>query len=219
MSYAYLFKYIVVGETSVGKSCLVMQFINGRFLTESQPTIGVDFGMRINKRPQLGVDNAVKLHIWDTGGMCVYRSLTRSYYRGAAGVLLVYDITSRETFNALNKWIEDVRTLAADRTVVTLVGNKCDLAHRRQVTFAEGEEFANKHGFSFFETSAKNAIRTEEPFFSMTDKIVEYIQQGTIDVNDPSNGVRTGALYLELQNPPPRSSSNCFQCKGQCLSL
>ncbi|KAE8656498.1 putative galacturonosyltransferase 3 [Hibiscus syriacus] len=127
MSYAYLFKYIIIGDTGVGKSCLLLQFTDKRFQPVHDLTIGVEFGARM-----ITIDNKpIKLQIWDTAGQESFRSITRSYYRGAAGALLVYDITRRETFNHLASWLEDARQHANANMTIMLIGNKSDLAHRR----------------------------------------------------------------------------------------
>ncbi|KAL0306042.1 UNVERIFIED_CONTAM: Ras-related protein RABB1c [Sesamum radiatum] len=118
------------------------------------------------------IDNKpIKLQIWDTAGQESFRSITRSYYRGAAGALLVYDITRstfllvrRETFNHLASWLEDARQHANPNMTIMLIGNKCDLAHRRAVSTEEGEQFAKEHGLIFMEASAKTAQNVEESY-------------------------------------------------------
>merc|ERR1712093_504912 len=153
MSYAYLFKYIIIGDTGVGKSCLLLQFTDRRFQPIHDLTIGVEFGARM-----ITIDKKqIKLQIWDTAGQESFRSITRSYYRGAAGALLVYDITRRETFNHLANWLEDARQHANPNMTIMLIGNKSDLTHRRAVSREEGEAFAEKYGLVFMETSAKIA--------------------------------------------------------------
>merc|ERR1711881_293348 len=119
-SYDYLFKFLVIGSAGTGKSCILHQFIEGRFKPDSSHTIGVEFGSKII---QCG-GKTVKLQIWDTAGQERFRSVTRSYYRGAAGALLVYDVTSRETFNCLTNWLTDARTLASPNISIIAVGNK-----------------------------------------------------------------------------------------------
>ncbi|XP_044841116.1 ras-related protein Rab-2B isoform X3 [Mauremys mutica] len=120
MSYAYLFKYIIIGDTGVGKSCLLLQFTDKRFQPVHDLTIGVEFGARM-----INIDSKqIKLQIWDTAGQESFRSITRSYYRGAAGALLVYDITRRETFNHLTSWLEDARQHSSSNMVIMLIGNK-----------------------------------------------------------------------------------------------
>jgi len=136
MSYAYLFKYIIIGDTGVGKSCLLLQFTDKRFQQVHDLTIGVEFGARM-----ITIDGKqIKLQIWDTAGQESFRSITRSYYRGAAGALLVYDITRRDTFNHLTSWLDDARQHANSNMTIMLIGNKCDLEQRRAVTFEEGQQ-------------------------------------------------------------------------------
>merc|ERR1711998_623782 len=160
MSYAYLFKYIIIGDTGVGKSCLLLQFTDKRFQQVHDPTIGVEFGARM-----ITIDGKqIKLQIWDTAGQESFRSITRSYYRGAAGALLVYDITRRDTFNHLTTWLDDARQHSSSNMVIMLIGNKSDLTHRRAVSTEEGEAFAEKNGLTFLETSAKTAENVEAAF-------------------------------------------------------
>merc|ERR1712232_1369932 len=117
LPYKYLFKYIIVGDTAVGKSCLLLQFTDKRFQPVHDLTIGVEFGSRT-----LTIDGSqVKLQIWDTAGQEKFRSITRSYYRGAAGALLVYDITRRETFESLGAWLEDCRKFSNSNIVIMLI--------------------------------------------------------------------------------------------------
>jgi len=127
LPYKYLFKYIIVGDTAVGKSCLLLQFTDKRFQPVHDLTIGVEFGSRT-----VTIDgNQIKLQIWDTAGQEKFRSITRSYYRGTTGALLVYDITRRETFDHLTEWLEDCRKYSNPNMVVMLIGNKCDLEEKK----------------------------------------------------------------------------------------
>ncbi|XP_019167711.1 PREDICTED: ras-related protein RABB1b-like [Ipomoea nil] len=181
MSYDYLFKYIIIGDTGVGKSCLPLQFTDKRFQPIHDVTIGVEFGARM-----VTIDGRlIKLHIWDTAGQETFRSITRSYYRGAAGALLVYDITRRETFNHLASWLEDARQHANANMTIMLVGNKSDLAdHRRAVSKEEGEQFAKENGLLFLEASAKTAQNVEEAFIRTASKVLQKIQEGVFDVSN-----------------------------------
>jgi Ras-related protein Rab-2A len=168
MSYAYLFKYIIIGDT------------DKRFQPVHDLTIGVEFGARM-----ITIDNKpIKLQIWDTAGQESFRSITRSYYRGAAGALLVYDITRRETFNHLASWLEDARQHANSNMTIMLIGNKCDLAHRRAVSIEEGEQFAKENGLVFMETSAKTAHNVENVFINTAAKIHHKIEEGIFDVSN-----------------------------------
>eukprot|EP00210_Caulerpa_lentillifera_P006834 g6533.t1 len=134
----------------------------------------------------------IKLQIWDTAGQESFRSITRSYYRGAAGALLVYDITRRETFKHLASWLEDARQHANPNMTIMLIGNKCDLANRRAVSTEEGEQFARENGLVFLETSAKTAHNVEEAFINTARKIYEKIEQGVFDVSNESYGIKVG---------------------------
>merc|ERR1711967_65118 len=188
MSYSYLFKYIIIGDTGVGKSCLLLQFTDKRFQQVHDLTIGVEFGARM-----ITIDKKqIKLQIWDTAGQESFRSITRSYYRGAAGALLVYDITRRETFNHLARWLEEARQNSNQNMVIMLIGNKSDLEHRRAVSTKEGEQFAEENGLIFLETSAKTAANVEQAFVKTAEKIYENILSGVYDVTNEAHGIKLG---------------------------
>jgi len=190
MSYNYLFKYIIIGDTGVGKSCLLLQFTDKRFQPVHDLTIGVEFGARM-----VTIDGKqIKLQIWDTAGQESFRSITRSYYRGAAGALLCYDITRRETFNHLTCWLEDARQHSNSNMTIMLIGNKSDLEHKRAVSTEEGEQFAKENGLIFIETSAKTAANVEEAFINTAKKIYEKIQKGVFDVSNESYGIKLGPM-------------------------
>lgn len=214
MSYAYLFKYIIIGDTGVGKSCLLMQFMDKRFKKIHDLTIGVEFGARM-----INIDNKqVKLQIWDTAGQESFRSITRSYYRGAAGALLVYDITRRETFNHLSRWLEEARQNSSSNMTIMLVGNKSDLEEKnmRAVSYKEGEAFAEEHGLIFMETSAKTAAFVEAAFIKTAEKIYENILSGVYDVNNEAHGIKVGVESgggnVRVGGGPGKASS------GKCCS-
>ncbi|EFC40367.1 rab family small GTPase [Naegleria gruberi] len=210
MSYSYLFKYIIIGDTGVGKSCLLLQFTDKRFQPVHDLTIGVEFGARM-----INIDGKqVKLQIWDTAGQESFRSITRSYYRGAAGALLVYDITRRETFHHLTTWLEDARRHSNSTMTIMLVGNKCDLDSRRAVSYEEGKKFAQQHDLIFLETSAKNDENVEEAFNYTARIINEKIEKGIIDVTNEMNGVKVGNAPTATTNLLEKPTTS--EPKGKC---
>mmetsp|Transcript_21977 Transcript_21977/g.24332 ORF Transcript_21977/g.24332 Transcript_21977/m.24332 type:complete len:210 (+) Transcript_21977:115-744(+) len=160
MSYAYLFKYIIIGDTGVGKSCLLLQFTDKRFQPVHDLTIGVEFGARMVNLQ----DKLVKLQIWDTAGQERYRAITSAYYRGAVGALLVYDISKHATFENVERWLKELRDHAEPNIVVMLVGNKSDLRHLRNVETDEAMAFSEQHNLAFIETSALDSSGVDTAF-------------------------------------------------------
>ena len=205
----YLFKFIIVGDEGVGKTCLLLQFTDKRFQPVHDLTIGVEFGARM-----INIDSRqIKLQIWDTAGQESFRSITRSYYRGAAGALLVYDITRRETFNHLTRWLEEARANASSNMVIMLIGNKLDLEHRRAVSFEEGRRFAEENDLIFLECSAKTAKNVEEAFCATASSIYENIKSGVYDVTNEAHGIKVGMAAASpsygLGQPPAGSKGGC----------
>eukprot|EP00397_Hematodinium_sp_SG-2012_P044791 GEMP01050104.1.p1 GENE.GEMP01050104.1~~GEMP01050104.1.p1 ORF type:complete len:213 (+),score=31.70 GEMP01050104.1:67-705(+) len=201
--YDYLFKFIIIGDSGAGKSCLLHQFIENRFKKGTSHTIGVEFGSKII---QVGGRN-IKLQIWDTAGQERYRSVTRSYYRGAAGAIIAYDITHRDSYNHVVHWLADARTLArADISIIT-VGNKCDLKERRTVTYLEASRSAQENDVLFLETSALTGEGVEEIFVKVAKMILCKIEEGLIDPNTMVSGIHTGRQMQQLQDAG--NSPNC----------
>ncbi|CAG9328867.1 unnamed protein product [Blepharisma stoltei] len=205
MSYSYLFKYIIIGDTGVGKSCLLLQFTDKRFRHDHDLTIGVEFGSRMIRVD----DKDIKLQIWDTAGQESFRSITRSYYRGAAGALLVYDITRRDSFMHLGNWLQDARENGNSDMLITLVGNKTDLESRRTVSFEEGQRFARENNLMFLETSAKTANNVESAFLDTANAIYGKVKEGSIDITSETCGVRMGTTALSAAQQKPKERGGC----------
>jgi len=185
MSYSYLFKIIIIGDTGVGKSCLLLNFIDKRFREEHDLTIGVEFGTKI-------IDaggQKVKLQIWDTAGSESFRSITRSYYRGAAAALLVYDSTRRESFVNIMEWLNEARYNGNPDMSISLVGNKIDLQEEKVIGTEEAQAFARDNGLLFTETSAKTGAGVWEAFQLTAKDLCKRIEEGNIDVNNQAYGV------------------------------
>ena len=167
----------------MGKSCILLQFTDNKFRYQHELTIGVEFGAKtidINGK-------SIKIQIWDTAGQEAFQAITRTYYKGAIGALLVYDITRRETFTHVTKWLDDVRTNSSKNVTVILIGNKKDLEDKRQVSYEEGEAFAKENGLMFLETSAKTAYNVVEAFNLSAQCILNNIERTGIDPTISSN--------------------------------
>ncbi|KAF5350066.1 hypothetical protein D9756_009070 [Leucocoprinus leucothites] len=164
-------KLLLIGNSSVGKSSLLLRFSDEQWLPEdeSSATIGVDF--RVHKMEVKG--KRVKLSIWDTAGQERFRTITSSYYRGAQGIILVYDVSNRETFDALPRWYSELETYVSSSVVKILVGNKVDKEFSRQVTVGEGQQFAERMNSLFIEASAKTAVGVTEVFTEVVERIMD----------------------------------------------
>ncbi|KAL5282289.1 RAB14 family protein [Megaselia abdita] len=208
-NYNFIFKFIIIGDMGVGKSCLLHQFTEKKFMANCPHTIGVEFGTRIVEV----ADKKVKLQIWDTAGQERFRAVTRSYYRGAAGTLMVYDTTRRSTFNHLSSWLTDTRNLTNPSTVIIMCGNKSDLETMREVTYDEAKQFADDNGLYFFETSAMSGQNVEEAFIETARIIYQNIQEGRLDLNASESGVqrRTNVLSGPINGKNTDMKENC-QC-------
>jgi Ras-related protein Rab-18 len=170
--YDHLFKLLMIGDAAVGKSSMLIRFTDDAFDEHIQSTIGVDFKVK-----QLELNNKrIKLTVWDTAGQERFRTLTSSYYRGAQGVVMVYDVTRRDSFDNLDHWLKEIKLYSPNNgegVVKLLVGNKIDLADARQVDRNEAEEWARNHGMLFLEASAKTKTGVQESFMEVVHKILE----------------------------------------------
>jgi len=176
--YDHLFKLLMIGDAAVGKSSLLIRFTDDAFDEHIQSTIGVDFKVK-----HLELNNKrIKLTVWDTAGQERFRTLTSSYYRGAQGVVMVYDVTRRDSFDNLDHWLKEVKLYSPNNgegVVKLLVGNKIDLSegsngeYNRQVDRHEAEEWARNQGMLFLEASAKTKTGVQESFMEVVNKILE----------------------------------------------
>ncbi|TXG58568.1 hypothetical protein EZV62_016397 [Acer yangbiense] len=214
--YDYLIKLLLIGDSGVGKSCLLLRFSDGSFTTSFITTIGIDFKIRT-----IELDGKrIKLQIWDTAGQERFRTITtvvspvknmiriaeyviwflrslvkcfNAYYRGAMGILLVYDVTDESSFNNIRNWIRNIEQHASDNVNKILVGNKADMDEsKRAVPTSKGQALADEYGIKFFETSAKTNLNVEEVFFSIARDIKQRLadtdsraEPQTIKINQP----------------------------------
>lgn len=196
--YDYLFKLLLIGDSSVGKSCLLLRFADDSYVDSYISTIGVDFKIRTVEMD----GKTVKLQIWDTAGQERFRTITSSYYRGAHGIIIVYDVTEMESFNNVKQWLNEIDRYANESVCKLLVGNKCDLVENKVVDTQMGQALADELGIPFLETSAKDAINVEKAFLTMAAEIKKKVG------NQPTANKSTGTVPLKGQ-PIEQSSSSC----------
>lgn len=165
--YDYLFKLLLIGDSGVGKSCLLLRFADDTYTESYISTIGVDFKIRT-----IDLDGkTIKLQIWDTAGQERFRTITSSYYRGAHGIIIVYDVTDQESFDNVKQWLNEIDRYASEKVNKLLVGNKSDLTAKKVVSYEAAKEFADSVGMELLETSAKNATNVEKAFLAMAQQI------------------------------------------------
>ena len=195
VNFDYLLKYIIIGDAAVGKSNLLLRYVHGQFKPEYQLTIGVEFGAK-----NINISSKVfRIQIWDTAGQENFRSITRAYYKSSVCALVVYDISSRDSFNNVTSWIEDCKNQSPKTIFMVLVGNKCDLEDKRQVSYEEGKELADKNELLFFESSAKDGINVDEIFENSAKEIAKKIEQGYYDLETDSCGIKKGINRSNVQ--------------------
>ncbi|GAA5988974.1 hypothetical protein JCM5350_001734 [Sporobolomyces pararoseus] len=224
--YDYLLKFILIGDSGVGKSCLMYHFLNDGYRDPSPHTIGVEFASTLMRLPSSSPSGSVagariansktlKVQVWDTAGQERFRSVTRNYYRGAAGAVIVYDITSRRSFENLSSWLSDARALASPDLEVVIVGNKSDRPDEdRQVPFLEASRWAQDHGALFVEASSKTGENVEQPFLLLARSLLLAIESGQIEPDAAGSGVSYGSR--ELRRVSSWNSGGDSEKKGKC---
>ncbi|XP_036448553.1 ras-related protein Rab-15-like isoform X1 [Colossoma macropomum] len=167
--YDVLYRLLLLGDSGVGKTCLLCRFTDNEFLSQHVSTIGVDFKMKT-----LEIDGIkVRIQIWDTAGQERYQTITKQYYRRAQGIFLVYDITSTLSFQNVVKWASDMEEYAPQTVQKILIGNKSDEEHRRQVATEQGSKLAKCYGMDFLETSARTNYNIKESFTRLTELVLK----------------------------------------------
>ncbi|KAI9488269.1 GTP-binding protein ypt1 [Zychaea mexicana] len=183
--YDYLFKLLLIGDSGVGKSCLLLRFADDTYTESYISTIGVDFKIRTVELE----GRTVKLQIWDTAGQERFRTITSSYYRGAHGIIVVYDVTDQDSFNNLQMWLKEIERYAAEGVSKLVVGNKNDLTDKKVVDTTAVKEFSESTSIPFLETSAKDSTNVEQAFLTMAKQIKDRMGSATIN-NNPQQTVR-----------------------------
>jgi len=182
-NYEIMFKVVLVGDSFVGKTNIMSKYLKNEFHEDSKATVGVEFGSK-----QFNIEgHSIKAQIWDTAGQERYKAITSAYYKGAKGAFIVYDITRKNSFDSIDKWISDVTAVADKKISIVLIGNKSDLEDQRQVTKEQGEDKANKLEVAFLETSAFSGENLEKAFELMMKEVYkkcheEMLGDGDVDI-------------------------------------
>jgi small GTP-binding protein len=187
-------KVLIIGNSGVGKSSILLRFADGTFNVNYTATIGIDFKIK-----NIVVNNKdYKLQIWDSAGQERFKTLTINYFRGAMGIILVYDVTRRETFDAVEGWMEDIHAHCDQPTPVVLVGNKCDMLADSVISRTEGKELAEKYDVFFFDCSSKNGINVDDIFNCIAKEIVR-VRGNALNLKVSSESSETTKL-VELKD-------------------
>ena len=194
MSEDCVYKVLLLGDSTVGKTCFLMKYTDKSFQEVHMSTIGLDYRL---KTMTLKNGKNIKLQIWDTAGQDRFRAITKNYYKGANGIILIYDVTSIQTYENVKNWITQIREEASKNVVIYIAGNKIDMEEERKVTTEEGQKLADEYGFPFIETSAKSGINIDETFSDLVEKIDSVYSKletntGGNKVNKVFNGKKKG---------------------------
>lgn len=207
----YVFKTVLIGDSAVGKSQLLSRFARNEFSMDSKSTIGVEFQTRT-----VEIDHkTVKAQIWDTAGQERYRAVTSAYYRGAVGAMLVYDISKRQSFDHIARWLEELRGHGDKNLVIMLVGNKSDLETLREVSTEDAKDFAQRENLFFMEASALEATNVEPAFLTVLTEIYRVVSKKTLVANEAESGGNESLLKgtkIAITGPEPAPAASNFSC-------
>ncbi|CAI8032811.1 Ras-related protein Rab-8A [Geodia barretti] len=180
-TYDFLFKLLLIGDSGVGKTCILVRFSEDAFNSTFISTIGIDFKIRT-----VEIDGKkIKLQIWDTAGQERFRTITTAYYRGAMGIMLVYDVTSEKSFDNIRNWIRNIEENASSDVDKMILGNKCDLSESRVISTERGKLLADEHGVKFMETSAKSGFHVETAFLMLASDIKNKMDRKNVITHPP----------------------------------
>ena len=201
--YEMMAKVILIGDSSVGKTNIMSKYLKNQFNENSKATVGVEFGSKLFK---LNGHN-IKAQIWDTAGQEKYKAITGAYYKGSKGAFVVYDITRKETFESVDKWINDLKSSGDPKLIIIIIGNKCDLEEKREILKEQGEEKAKSFGCAFLETSALSGDNIEKGFEMMISEIFK--KYGNDSYEDDELGSVEKGEDIKLDKKENQKKSCC----------
>ena len=194
-NYDHIFKVLLLGNSDVGKSSLLLRFVDSVWNDAFVPTIGVDFKVKT-----LDIKNQkVKMQIWDTAGQERFRTVVSTYFRGAHGILLLYDVTNKDSFKNLESWLIEIEKNAKEKVLKILIGNKCDLTEDREISEEEGKAFALRNGMEFMETSAKMNTNVSEAFETLAKLMIEFNNTNKTQRNEGKNLKASSGMDLKTK--------------------
>ena len=188
LNFHYLLKFVIIGDSGVGKSNILLRYIYNSFSDEFKTTVGVEFGAK-----NIEINNKIyRVQLWDTAGQENFRSIARAYYKNSVCACVVYDISSHESFENVQVWIDDCTKQTSKSVLLVLIGNKSDLTDQREVSYEEGAAFAKSHKMFFLEASAKTGNNVAEIFEKSVKQIDKNIKENKYDLENDSCGIRVG---------------------------
>ncbi len=210
--YSMIFKMILIGDSGVGKTNILNRYVNDTFSETTKSTVGVELGTKVEEYN----NTKIKVQIWDTAGQERYKSITKTYYKGAKGAFIVYDITNKDTFKNVDKWIQDLREFGEDDAAILIVGNKSDLEEKREVTTEEVKKKAEIYKMAYCETSALKSKNIDYAFQTLIKLVAEKMEKNKNEENkygNQSNVISTG-VSLETKiiaedNRPKNKNGYC----------
>ena len=205
--YEMMIKVILIGDSGVGKTNIMSKFLKNQFLEDSKATVGVEFGSKLF----IQQGHKIKAQIWDTAGQEKYKAITSAYYKGSKGALVIYDITQKETFANIEKWVNDLKCKGDPKITIIIIGNKNDLEEKRQISKEQGEEKAKSFGCAFLETSAFSGDNIEKAFEMMVKEIYDKFTSdiGGDDEEELDSNEKGEDLKLEKVNPDNNEKKKC----------
>ena len=183
-----LYKILLLGDSTVGKTCFLLRYVDDSFLDLHMATIGLDYRL---KTLILEEQTIVKIQLWDTAGQDKFRAITRNYYKGASGIILIFDVTNVKSYENIKKWINEIKEEISEKVAIVLIGNKIDNVQERKISKEQGDKLASEIGVKFFETSAKTGEGINESIFFLVKKIFE---------NDPEVKNKYQGRNLKMYN-------------------